>query len=119
LCKKQAQRSQKSAATLSKTSPERLIFEKTGVEIQRQTCRGHLDMTACLAGEVSGNFDNTTFNESSDNCITSPAAFGSRLVVPLIANCLLSITIVIVFPVCAVNTLYTAQRTAAKYQMSA
>jgi hypothetical protein len=44
LCKKQAQRSQKSAATLSKTSPERLIFEKTGVEIQRTKCCGHLDM---------------------------------------------------------------------------
>jgi hypothetical protein len=35
----------KSAATQSKTSPERQVFEKTGVEIQRQTCRGHLDMT--------------------------------------------------------------------------
>jgi hypothetical protein len=45
LCKKQAQRSQKSAATLSKTSPERLIFEKTGVEIQCRKCCGHLDMT--------------------------------------------------------------------------
>jgi hypothetical protein len=45
LCKKQAQRSQKSALTLSKTSPERLIFEKTGVEIQCRKCCGHLDMT--------------------------------------------------------------------------
>ncbi len=35
----------KSAATLSKTSPERLIFEKTGVEIQCRKCCGHLDMT--------------------------------------------------------------------------
>jgi hypothetical protein len=29
----------------SKASPERLIFEKTGVEIQGAKCCGHLDMT--------------------------------------------------------------------------
>jgi hypothetical protein len=45
LCKKQAQRSQKSAATLSKISPERQVFEKIGVEIPHENCCGHLDMT--------------------------------------------------------------------------
>jgi len=62
----------KSAATLSKTSPERLIFEKTGVEIQRQTCRGHLDMTAvCVVNEaVGGAFHNVSSGSSTMSSVS-------------------------------------------------
>jgi hypothetical protein len=50
LHKKQAQRSTKKCNNLSNISPGRRVFEKTGVEIQRTKCCGHLDMTAggCL-----------------------------------------------------------------------
>jgi hypothetical protein len=52
LHKKQAQRSAHKCNNLSKISPERRVFEKTGVEIQQKNCSGHSDMAPHRPGAM-------------------------------------------------------------------